>query len=48
MIIDSLALDWSTEKRAKMSHKGITLHSEDLFIGATAAVLGLSLAAENK
>lgn len=38
----------AAEKRAEMAAEGITLHTEDLFIGATAKILGLPLATQNR
>ncbi len=38
----------AAEKRAEMAAKGFTLHTEDLFIGATAKILGVPLATQNR
>ncbi|WP_176737116.1 type II toxin-antitoxin system VapC family toxin [Oligoflexus tunisiensis] len=38
----------AAEKRAEMAAKGITLHTEDLFIGATAKILDLPIATQNR
>lgn len=38
----------AAEKRAEAGTNGRTLHTEDLFIGATAAKIGASIATENQ
>ncbi|WP_176736509.1 type II toxin-antitoxin system VapC family toxin [Oligoflexus tunisiensis] len=46
--VDTKIAMLAAQKRAAMQKKGIILHSEDLLIGATARLLGVPLATQNR
>ncbi|HYX36131.1 MAG TPA: type II toxin-antitoxin system VapC family toxin [Oligoflexus sp.] len=52
-LLDIIAVDTqitllAAKKRAEMQKKGIILHTEDLLIGATAKMLGVPIATQNR